>query len=217
MKKPMIVQLPIGNILHKETVLEDDFNSEWEGWEIVADEKEKSFIKDSCYWMENKSNTRWMFYHKKMPIKKNENFIIHAQIELLSHKGYGQYGLVWGFDYPNDVLNRFTVSADSNRCSVCKFEKNHERVFHRFSTPFEKKTLAKHQQTFTIMLLEKYYYFFIEDQQLPVYSCHQAHLPMEGYRFGFYLEPGILMRCNKITVKRLITSPDFTDTRWELN
>lgn len=211
----MILQLPIGNILHSETVLEDDFNSEWEGWEIVADEKEKSFIKDSYYWMENKSRNRWMYYHKKMPIKKKENFIIHTQIELLSHKGYGQYGLVWGFDDPKEVLNRFTVSVDSNKCSVCKFEKNHERIYHRFSTRFEKKSTSKHLQTFSIMRLENYYFFFVEEQQLPVYTCHEAHLLMEGVRFGFYLEPGILMRSNKITIKRLISSPGFTDTQWD--
>jgi hypothetical protein len=101
----------------------DDFNSSFEGWEIVDNEDEKSFVKDSHYWMENKSSSRWMFYHKKMPIKKGENFIIHGEIELLSHQGYGQFGLVWGFDKPHEVLNRFTVSVDSNRFSVCRLKK----------------------------------------------------------------------------------------------
>ena len=91
----MIQILPLAKIIHEDVVLEDDFNSKFEGWELIEDEEEQSFIKDSHYWMENKSNRRWMFYHKKLPISVNENFIIKAEIELLtSNKGYGQYGRV---------------------------------------------------------------------------------------------------------------------------
>ena len=64
--------------------------------------------------MENKSSSHWMFYHKKMPIKKGDNFVIQGEIELLSYQGYGQFGLDWGFDKPHEVLNRFTVSAATN-------------------------------------------------------------------------------------------------------
>ena len=45
----MIYTLPIADVLHKEALLEDDFNSDYEGWEIITDEDEKSFIKDSYY------------------------------------------------------------------------------------------------------------------------------------------------------------------------
>ena len=51
----MIYTLPVADVLLKETLLDDDFNSNYEGWEMIADEDEKSFIKDSYYWMENKS------------------------------------------------------------------------------------------------------------------------------------------------------------------
>ena len=61
----MIYNLPIADVLHQETLLSDNFNSNFEGWEIVDNEDEKSFIKDSHYWMENKSASRWMFYQKK--------------------------------------------------------------------------------------------------------------------------------------------------------
>jgi len=54
----MIQILPLANILHEEVLLEDDFNNKFEGWKIVEDEDEKSFIKDSHYWMENKSGNR---------------------------------------------------------------------------------------------------------------------------------------------------------------
>jgi len=126
----MIFTLPIADILHSDILLKDDFSSNREGWEITEDEEEKSFLKDSYYWMENKSESRWMFYHKKLPTKRNENFIIITQIDLLDHQGFGQYGLVWGFDKEHQILNRLTVSVEANRFSVCRFEKNHNRIFH---------------------------------------------------------------------------------------
>jgi len=205
----MIYNLPIADVLHQETLLSDDFNSNFEGWEIVDNEDEKSFIKDSHYWMENKTASRWMFYHKKMPIKKGENFVIQAEIELLSHRGFGQFGLLWGFDKPHEVLNRFTVSVDSNRFSVCRFEKNYERNHHRFSTKFEKDKDSGIKQFFSIKCIQGYCYFFLHPQQPPVYICHRAHLVMDGQRFGFYVEPGIMIRCNKITIDRLIVNQEF--------
>jgi len=210
----MIYTLPVADVLLKETLLEDDFNSNYEGWEMIVDEDEKSFIKDSYYWMENKSDSRWMFYHKKMPITKGENFIINAEIELLGSKGYGQYGLVWGFSKPHEVLNRFTVSADANRFSVLKFDKDHFRNYHRYSGKFEKPAQSNKKQFFSIMRLDDYYYFFLGEFDRPVYTCHQSHLSMDGLRFGFYIEPGILIRCNKITVKRLITNQSFDGRLW---
>jgi len=62
----MIQILPLANILHEEVLLEDDFNNKFEGWEIEEDEDKNSFIKDRHYWMRNKSNNRWMFYHKSI-------------------------------------------------------------------------------------------------------------------------------------------------------
>ena len=35
-----------------------------------------------------------------------------------------------------------------------------------------------------------------------------------GDRFGFYVEPGLMIRCNKITVKRLIVDPNFENNPW---
>ena len=210
----MIYTLPIADVLLKETLLEDDFISDYEGWEIIADEDEKSFIKDSYYWMENKSNSRWMFYHKKMPIKEGENFIINAEIELLGNQGYGQYGLVWGFDKPHETLNRFTVSVESQRFSVCKFEKDYLRIHHRYSGKYEKAFESKNKQFFSIMRLEDYYYFFLHHYDRPLYICHKSQMSMEGARFGFYIEPGIMMRCDKITIKRLVTNKEFDGRIW---
>ena len=205
----MIYNLPIADILLEEIVLECDFNSNYEGWELTENEDEKSFIKDSFYWMQNKTESRWMFYHKKMPISDNDNFIIEAEIELLSHKGYGQYGLVWGFDKPHQVLNKFAVSVNNKRFSVTKFEKDYHRNFHRFAGKYEKELDSKNKQFFKIVCMQNYYFFFLNHSDQPVYICHKAHLSMEGNRFGFYVEPGIFIRCNKITIKKLILDNSF--------
>ena len=210
----MIYTIPVADVLHKETLLEDNFISNFEGWEIVDNEDEKSFIKDSYYWMENKNNSRWMFYNKKLPIKRGENFIINAEIELINDNGYGQYGLVWGFDKPHNVLNRFTVSVESNRFSVCKFDKNYRNVFHRHAGNFDKEFDSKNKQYFSIMRLDQYYYFFLHHFDRPAYICHKSQLQMEGFRFGFYVEPGIFIRCDRITVKRLITNKEFDGRIW---
>ena len=37
---------------------------------------------------------------------------------------------------------------------------------------------------------------------------------MEGDRFGFYVDPGIMIRCDSIKVKRLITEPNFGGNIW---
>ena len=48
----------------------------------------------------------------------------------------------------------------------------------------------------------------------PVYITHVSQMPMEGNRFGFYVEPGIMIRCDKIVVKRLITNKNFKGNPW---
>ncbi len=211
----MIQILALANILHEEVLLEDDFNNKFEDWEIIEDEDEHSFIKDSHYWMENKSSNRWMFYHKKLPVKKQDNFIIKAEIELLeSSRGYGQYGLVWGFDKEHNELNKFVVSTDHDDYTIAKFQKNHEFIKHRFNRNYEKHPFETNKQFFSIVKLEDYYYFFLNRFDRPEYMTHVSQMRMEGDRFGFYVEPGIMIRCDKILVKRLITDKNFNGNPW---
>lgn len=211
----MIQILTLANILHEEVLLEDDFNNKFEGWEIIEDEDEKSFIKDSHYWMENKSSTRWMFYHKKLPCTSRENFIIRAEIELLNtNRGYGQYGLVWGFNKQHDEVCKFAVSTENENFTISKFQKDHEYIQHRFSGKFEKHGFEFNKQFFSIVKLDDYYYFFLNQYDRPVYMSHVTQMTMEGDRFGFYVEPGIMIRCDKIVVKRLITDKNFKGNPW---
>lgn len=208
----MIQILPLAKVLHQETVLEDDFNSKYEGWELTENEDEKSFIQNSHYWMANVSNTRWMFYHKAMPLDASDNFIIKAEIELMANKnGYGQFGLVWGFDKPHQNLNKFVVSTQDNSFAVANFEKDHHYTRNRFSGKFKK---AGKKQYFSIVKLADYYYFYLHEYGRPVYMVHTSQLKMEGNRFGFYIEPKIMVRCNKITIKQLIIDHDYDGSLW---
>ncbi len=202
----MIQILPLANIIHEEVLLEDDFNNKFEGWELIEDEDEHSFIKDSHYWMENKSGNRWMFYHKKLPVTAKDNFIIRAEIEILNNKrGFGQYGLVWGFDKTHEELSKFVVSTENENFTIAKFQKDHEYNTHRFSGKYEKHGFESNKQFFSIVKLDNQFYFFLNHYDPPVYMTHVSQMPMEGERFGFYVEPGIMMRCDKIVVKRLIS------------
>ena len=120
----MIQILPLADMMHEEVLLEDDFASKFEGWELIEDEEEKSFIKDSHYWMENKSKTRWMFYHKKLPVSSKENFIIKAEIELLnSNNDYVNFEIeILTTDQINDYKKQHPeeLSASFNKMQVLK-------------------------------------------------------------------------------------------------
>lgn len=211
----MIQILPIADIMHEEMLLEDDFGSKFEGWELIEDEEEKSFIKDSHYWMENKSSNRWMFYHKKLPVTEKENFIIRAEIEVLNNKrGFGQYGLVWGFDKAHQELSKFVVSTENENFTIAKFQKDHQYNKHRFSGNYEKHPFEINKQFFSIVKLEDYYYFFLNRFDRPEYMTHVSQMRMDGERFGFYVEPGIMIRCDKIVVKKLITDKNFNGNPW---
>lgn len=209
-----IFNLPIAEIKHRDTIFEDHFDNNIAGWEIIEDEDEKSFIKDGHYFMENKTQSRWMFYHKGLPKDMPRNYVINTEIEMLEHGAYGQFGLVWGFTKPHHFLNRFVVSTDSPRFTIKTFEKNHHRVMHRFSGVHDQQQSDTHKYFLSVMLLDDYYYFFLQHYSRPVYICHRSYLSKEGNRFGFYVEPGITIRADYIKVQRIISNPHFDGRDW---
>lgn len=201
--------LPVAEITHRDTVFEDHFDNNIAGWEAISNEDEKAFIKEGHYFMENRSQNRWMFYHKGLPKDLPRNFVINTEIEVLDHGEYGQFGLVWGFAKPHHILNRFAVSTVSDRFTVATYEKDHHRVLHRFSGTYAELVSTTRKYFLSVMLLDDYYYFFLHHTQRPVYICHRSHLHREGSRFGFYVEPGIMIRADYIKVQRIITNPRF--------
>jgi len=209
-----ILNLPIAAVQYKDVLFEDDFDNNIAGWEIIENEDEKSMLRDSYYFMENKTNNNWMFYHKELSKPFPQHFIINTEIELLEHDGFGQFGLVWGFKKQHDILNRFAVSAEMNRFSVLCYEKDHARTFHRFSGMYDRGENKTTKYFLSIMLLENYYYFFLNPHSKPVYICHKSHLHSEGNRFGFFVEPGVIIRADNIRVQRIIIKSDYDGSAW---
>ena len=211
----MIQILPLADILYRDVFFEDNFTNNANNWELANNKNEYAFIGNGYYWMENRSKRNWMFYHRKLPVRKTDNFIISAEIELVNNSfGYGQFGLVWGFNKAHNMLNKFTVSYNQNNFTVARFQKDHLSVSHRFGSTFFRRENHQDKQFFSIVKLGDYYYFYLNPYGQPVYISHVSHFSMEGERFGFYVEPGIMIRCKQVTVKRFILNPDFTGQVW---
>ena len=196
--------------------MDDNFGQRQEGWETVESDTEEAFFRMGRYIMENKTDSRWNYYHKALPDNLADNFIIKAEIEVVeNHKGYGQYGLVWGFDEESDYLNKFVVSTGEHvSFVVSSFERNHNVYKHRFSELFFNYNTSGKKQFFSILKLDGYYYFFLNKYDRPNYVVHASHMPMFGDRFGFYIEPGLKMVCESITVKNLYINPKFDGHIW---
>ena len=97
---------------------------------------------------------------------------------------------------------------------VSSFERNHNVHKHRFSELFFNYNTSGKKQFFSILKLDGYYYFFLNKYDRPNYVVHASHLPMFGDRFGFYIEPGLKMVCESITVKNLYINPKFDGHIW---
>lgn len=208
----MEIILQQAEILHSETLFRDDFDNNLKNWETVKNDDEQAFIKDGYYWMENTSNSRWMYYKTKLPLNKKDDFLIDTEIEILSKNEYGHVGLVWGFGKGVEVLNRFTVSADGKRVLVMQFDKNHHREYHRFHS-WNLKPSKEGSVRLSIAKIDGYFYF-LHNGNL-VYSCHISHFADDGPYIGFYVEPGILIRSSYIETKRLITKKEASAAVFE--
>ena len=118
----MIQILPVADIYKEEIVIDDNFGQRQEGWETVESDTESAFFKMGRYIMENKTDDTWNYYHKELPNNLGDNFIIKAELEVVeNHKGFGQYGLVWGFDEASRSLNKFVVSSEEQSFVVSSF------------------------------------------------------------------------------------------------
>jgi len=205
----MILQLNNHNVLHSEIVFEDNFKNNIANWEINKNLKEQSFIKDGYYWMENKDDHNWHYFKNVSPLKRGENFIIDTDIEIMSPDNIGHIGLVWGFDDKLEQLNRFCISGDGDRLLVTNFERNNLSIFHRYQS-WRQKIDTKMPIRLSIIKIDKYFHFLINEKL--VYSCNGKHFTDRGPLFGYYIEPGILIRSSKMKITRLITKAVTDDS-----
>ena len=150
--------------------------------------------------MENLTDSKWNFYKSRLPDHLGPNWIIETQIELLSRNEFGHFGLVWGFDQSREYVNRFTLSADGIRGLVMHFQKDHQRVFHRFQKEYSEAQTDGYVD-FGLLKIDTYYYFLLNKQLM--YVCEQSHFANQGNYFGYYLEPGLQIRSSYMTVNRL--------------
>ena len=189
-------------ILHRQVITDERFPPGPTRWEITQKPEEQSFIDQGYYWMENRSYRRWMYYSYKLPLKPGEDWVLHTQMELLSSDGLGHYGLVWGYGKDLYNLNRFTVSADGERCVVMHFNKDHYVVHHRFHKRMD-KPFDTEKITLTIMKIRNYYYFMLNKEIL--YISESSVFAADGPYAGYYVEPGLFVRSPCFKAERLIT------------
>jgi len=194
------------NLLEEKVVYDSLFVPEQSSWEIVDNESEKTYIENNHYYIENLTQSRWNYYKHKMPDHTGDNWVITSNIEILSKDQFSQFGLVWGFNEKKEYLNRFAISADGNRAVVMCFQKDHNRVFHRFQKTFTKH---KNENTFelTICKLNNYFYFLLNREL--IYICEKSHFAERGPYFGYYIEPGLKIRSSSISVNKLVVEEEL--------
>lgn len=190
-------------MVHRHAVADERFAPGTTGWERVQNEDEHTFIEKGHYWMENRSDTRWMYYKYKLPLKRNDDWMLRTEVELMRREGYGHYGLVWGFDEDREHLNRFTVSADGRRCLVMHFQKDHHVVYHRYQKRLSRPLQGKVE--LGILKIGSYYYFLLNREL--VYVCEASAFAAEGPYAGYYTEPGIFIRSSCFKAERLVVLP----------
>lgn len=191
------------DIIHRKTVADERFQPGTTAWEITQCPEEQSFIDNGYYWMENSSDNDWMYYKYKLPLKRRDDWLLHTQLELLRSESYGHYGLVWGFDADIEQLNRFTVSADGERCLVMHFQKDHRVVYHRYQKRFA--TPLKGTVELSILKISNYYYFLVNKTM--IYLCEASAFAAAGPYAGYYLEPGLFVRSPFFKAERLTVQP----------
>ena len=184
------------------TVLTEKFINNKRKWEEVNIASEKAIVKDGCYWMSNTSKSSWNYYKTKVPLKKGEDFLIETIVELEKREDvYGHFGLVWGFDEDRKFLNRFTLSADGKRALIMHFEKDHNRIFHRFQNRKLPKFDLKKPIHFSIIKMGEYFHFLINKQK--VYMAHESVFCSNGVFAGYYIEPQLSMKSTFFEVKKI--------------
>lgn len=190
----------------------DSFKTAPVEWEVTSNQQEESFFSDGYYWMKNKSETNWMFYENQFPFDKHSDYILDVIIELQNKDEYGHFGLIWGFDKEREVLNRFSLSADKQRCTIMKFQKDYCRTYHRYQSNLT--DLTDHQLfQLTIVKLQDYFYFLLNGKT--IYISHASHFINLGNHYGFYVEPGIFIKCHLARLSKLTSKPIPLSGDWE--
>ena len=183
------------------SLIRENFTGNKRKWEIIDNKNETAFIENESYYMENKSVSNWHYYKIKTPLKSKDDFIIETEIELLSKEQFGHFGLIWGFDKDDQIMNKYTISADGERALMMQFEKNHKKNYYRIQCRNFKNISMTTPMKFSIIKLGVFFYFCINNELLNI--VNEIHFPSRGSYVGFYLEPGIVIKSNWIEIKKV--------------
>lgn len=184
-----------------QTKLKSDFSKGKHQWEQVNNASEESKIENGFYWMKNKSPHNWHYFKTKSPVYHFENVVFDTSIELDSKNEHGHFGLVWGFDKNMEVLNRFSLSADGERLLIMQFQKDHEKIFHRFHKRVTPKINMNQPVRFTIIKMGNYFHFLINQKNM--YICHESQFNNNDQFVGYYVEPGLHIKSSYFEIKKL--------------
>jgi len=187
-----------------QTKLKSDFSKGKHQWEQVNNASEESKIDNGYYWMKNKSSHNWHYFKVKSPVSHFENVVFDTSIELISKNEHGHFGLVWGFDKNMEILNRFCLSADGERLLIMQFQKDHEKVFHRFHKRLSPKINVNQPVRFTIIKMGNYFHFLINQKNM--YICHESQFNNNDRFVGYYVEPGLHIKSSYFEIKKLTAS-----------
>jgi hypothetical protein len=189
-------------------IMNDDFEDNRYGWEIVSSTRETAIITPKGYQLENKDKDRWHHFSLFPEIDSLKDIVIKCRIEVDVDSGLGQVGIIWGFDKSMTRLNKFCLSAQGKGCSIAHFEKNHRPIFHRFYDPFIDSGLFYRSAVLEIREANGYWFFRVNKQL--VYIAHQIHFAHKGVGLGFYLDPGVIARVKKLHVYRRPVNKAFS-------
>lgn len=183
------------------SLLREQFSSNKRKWEIIDNKNETAFIDKESYFMENKSVSHWHYYKIKTPLKSKDEFTIETEIQLLSKDQFGHFGLIWGFDKEDSVMNKFTISADGERALMMQYEKDHKKINYRIQCKNFNKINTINPVKISIIKLGGFYYFCINNELINI--VNENHFVFTGSYLGFYLEPGIALKSNWLYIKKL--------------
>jgi hypothetical protein len=134
-------------------------------------------------------------------LKSKDEFTIETEIQLLSKDQFGHFGLIWGFDKEDSVMNKFTISADGERALMMQYEMNHKKINYRIQCKNFNKINTINPVKISIIKLGGFYYFCINNELINI--VNENHFVFTGSYLGFYLEPGIAIKNNRLEIKKL--------------
>jgi hypothetical protein len=183
------------------SLLRENFTGNKRKWEIIENKYKRTFINNEGYHIENKSISDWHFYKVKTPLKSKDDFIIETEIQLLSKDQFGHFGLMWGFDHEDHVMNKFTISADGERALMMQFEKDHKKIYYRIQCRNLNKTKTSIAIKLSIIKLGGYFYFCLNNELINI--VNEIHFAHTGSNIGFYVDPGIAIKSNWLEIKKI--------------